>query len=275
MQFLCQHRQHGRWSFVARPDWRVTRQLLSVRSTFSPYLYRFSTVSISGAFLLTCLGNFGSAAIVEIALLTGLAGPWRMAAMPATMHRPRGSLAVCALLMLLGGCVYHRAVAPAVQFRRHASARTNDHAAVCQRPHHRATTSVHGARGGRGERCHGARPRCRPTIGHRRRLHPRSHHPQPRHRAGKARLLPRPSQAASRALRCLSRRACRPRHRRSHPPHAKRGRSFLAPPPTEATPRTQTAQAAAALDLASLEQRLRNTHPHRHLHEALAEEPGR
>src|SRR5450631_3092592 len=48
----------------------------------------------------------------RIALLAGLSGPWRMAAMSGTMHRPKGSLAVCALLMLLGGCVYQRAVAP-------------------------------------------------------------------------------------------------------------------------------------------------------------------
>src|ERR1039457_420804 len=48
----------------------------------------------------------------RMAILTGLDGPWRMAARPETVRRPRGSLAGCALLMLLGGCVHQRAVAP-------------------------------------------------------------------------------------------------------------------------------------------------------------------
>lgn len=179
--------------------------------------------------------------------------------MPATMHRPRGSLAVCALLMLLGGCVYHRAVAPEAN-----SAATPAPAPTTTLPSANARTiepppqSTVPAAAAASDATNSstvppndvASPPVAPSK-------PSPAAPTP------SRQGPPVAAAVSSGKPSASMpvaQSVSPASSKVSPAAREAGSVVLAPPPTEATPRTQTAQAAAALDLASLEQRLRDTH---------------
>ncbi len=274
MQFLCQHRQHGRWSFVAHPSWRVTRRLLSECNALSPYLYRFSTVSISGAFLLTCLAIFGSAAIWENSAIDGPRRSMEDGSDASDNASTEGlSGGVCAAYaarrMRLSSCGRSRS-----QLRRHASARTNDHAAVCQRPHHRATTSVHGARGGRGERCHelvhSAAQRCGIAAGCTLEAITRSPDTEP---ARPACCRGRLKRQAERFDACRAERVARVIEGLTRRTRSGVGRPGAAANGGDSADSNGSGGCGARSGLAGAA--IARHACHRHLHEALAEEPGR
>src|ERR1017187_2151118 len=197
----------------------------------------------------------------RMAILTGLDGPWRMAARPETVRRPRGSLAGCALLMLLGGCVHQRAVAPEAK-----SAATPSSATPASAP----PTTPPSANAPAVESPPQSAAPAASDAAHSSTVPPNDAASMPAAPSKPSAAAPTPSRQGSPPAAAVS--SGKPgapmpvaksvplASPKVSPAAREAGSVGPAQPATEATPLAQTAQAAAALDLASLEQRLRDTH---------------
>jgi hypothetical protein len=156
------------------------------------------------------------------------------------VQRPRGSLAGCALLMLMGGCVHQRAVAPQAESTAGSSSGTRTPAPPITPPSANAPAVESPPQPAVPAASNAANSSTMPPndVGSMPAAHLKPSAPAP---MPVAQSVPPASLKVSPAAR-------------------EAGSVGPAPPATKATPLTQTAQAAAALDLGSLEQRLRDTH---------------
>jgi hypothetical protein len=172
--------------------------------------------------------------------------------MPETMRRTKGSLAVCALFMLLGGCVHQRAVAPAAN-----STTTPAPAPPATTPSANAPAVEPPPQSDASAASDAAKPSTVP---------PNDLASPPAAPSKPSEAAPTPSrQGAPLAAAVSSGKpgAPMPVAKNLPPASSKVSPAAREPgsvaPAAEAAPLTQTAQPAAALDLAALEQRLRDT----------------
>lgn len=179
--------------------------------------------------------------------------------MPERMHRPKGSLAVCALLMLLGGCVYQRAVAPEAN-----STATPAPAPPTTPPSANAPAGEPPPQSAAPAAAAAASDATNSST-----VPPNDVAAPPVAPSKPSAAAPTPSRQGSPLAAAVSSgkpgapmpvaKSVPPASSKVSPAAREAGSVVPAPPATEATPLTQAAQPAAALDLAALEQRLRDT----------------
>jgi len=179
--------------------------------------------------------------------------------MPETMHLPKDYLAVCGLLMLLGGCVYPRAVAPetnssATPAPAPPTTPPSANAPALESPPQSAAPAAAAA----GDATNSSTVPLNGVVS------------PPAAPSKPSTAAPTPNRQGSPLAAAVSSSkpgAAMPVAKNVPPASPKvsssareAGSGVAAPPATAATPLTQTAPTAAALDLTSLEQRLRDTH---------------